>query len=225
MEQPNVTKSSIEMSLRELDSRCQEEYEVGLIGLLSGSDQVGDARRLRRLGGVALKANFAVPVEATVPSLTGAKQAWKWDAPAEIEQRFATSGDPAYQLLLALRDALPRYNPWYYDDGHPPTIEELQLEADTERGLFKFMALWLKDRLGGEQTRTWKEYQAASEGNTFKTLLDLADALTKAAVLAPLYAALMVPEVAVTVAVIGLRYGYRAVFDDGDTRREPDNRN
>jgi hypothetical protein len=225
MDQPSITKSSIEMSLGKLDSRCQEEYEVGLIDLLSGSDQVGNARRLRRLGGVVLKAKFATPVEATVPSVTGAKQAWKWDTPAEIEQKFATSDAPEYQLLLALRDALPRYNPYFYGDGRAPTIEELQLEAETERGLFKFMALWLKDRLGGAQTRTWKEYQAAREGNAFRTLLDLADALTKAAVLAPLYAALMVPEVAVTVAVIGVRYGYRAVFDDDDVEREPDSLN
>jgi hypothetical protein len=35
----------------------------------------------------------------------------------------------------------------------------------------------------------------------------------------------MVPELAVAVAVIGLRYGYRVVFDERDIEREPDSQN
>jgi hypothetical protein len=41
----------------------------------------------------------------------------------------------------------------------------------------------------------------------------------------PVYAALKVPALTVNVVIIGLKYGFGAVFDRNDARREPDSMN
>ena len=90
----------------------------------------------------------------------------------------------------------------------PHGFEVLTYQVDTERGLFKVTALWLQDRLRGQETRSLREYYGAAESARFEALLDAADSLAVLA-LTPVYAAVFpAGALAVPFVLIAAKFGY-----------------
>jgi hypothetical protein len=203
---------SVAAALAQLDALSRNEYGSSLIEVLQDPNHALGLQRVRRLTGIVLKRPFARASELPTPSsATHAHRAWEW-VPAEMEGAEDPKSAEA-ELLRHLRDSLPALS------QRPPTWEDLRDEADHERGLFKVLAGYLADRLKGRDIQSMRAYLDAHETRTTKAVLDLATLASNFLVVSPILAAVGVPEVAVGLAVIGIRWGYDGIFaveDKGD---------
>jgi len=210
--------ADIRSALAELDALTRDEYPGcgGLEGLLADSSPDA-ALRLQRVIGITLKRPFADRVERRpdVYTQTGACHLWPWkegtlEASALVAPR-------EFALLEELRKPGPWNEPSQNlqrpDPTSPITWEVFKADVDTERGLFKIAILYALDRVNWREIKTTREYLDAEESRNFEAGLDIADLLASEYVLGPLLLALGVPTLAVGIALIGLRYGYRKVTD------------
>lgn len=150
-------------------------------------------------------------------SRTSARHTWIWNPEPE---RFADDAPREFALLNDLR--MP--GPWHEPVSDPSTAgkepvswRKFQTDVETERGLFKVIALYLDDRLARRGTRSLKEYLDVEESRRFEAGLDLSVLVFDAAITPVIALALGVPTLAIGMALIGLQYGYRRMTD---TNRE-----
>ncbi len=204
----------IRRAIAELDELSKKEYGLGLEQVLV-DDTPNGAVRLQRLTGIVLKREFAEPGGPPTYTRTGARRSWPWkDAPPEASAERAPR---EFEILRELR--MP--GPWNerkplsgtVDDQVPISWEQLQDDADNERGLFKILALYVEDKLKGRDRKTLREYLETDESRRFEAGLDLATLVFDAAITGPVAALLGLPTLAVGVALVGVQYGYRALTD------------
>lgn len=88
------------------------------------------------------------------------------------------------------------------------TWDEFQSDVETERGLFKVIALYADGKLRQREGRTLHEYLEAKGSRRFEAGLDLATMIFDFQVTAPPIAVLGLPTVAVGLALVVIRYGY-----------------
>jgi hypothetical protein len=211
----------IQASLSELDALSLEEYGLPLEAVLLDPSPIS-AMRVQRLTGILLKRPFAIESVAPASSETKARRSWPWAKESPDAQ--AAIAPTEFAILNELRQV----GPW--QERTPPpgareiTWEQLQNDVETERGLFKVLALYLNDKLRRQQGKSFKEYLEAEESRHFEAGLDLADLVFNAAVMEPIAAAIGVPTVAVGAALVAIQYGYR-VFTDPNEGRRGDGRN
>ena len=209
----------IRLALGELDQISQAEYGVGLEALLLDPSPTS-ALRLQRVTGVVLKRPFANEAPAPSSSVTGARRAWPWASSTPEKQATAAPRE------LAVLDELRMPGPWNERkplsgnaaDLVPITWSDFQDDVEHERGLFKVLALYVDDKLRGRHGRGLREYLEADESRRFEAGLDLATLLFDASVTAPVAALLGIPTLAVGVALVGIRYGYRRATDTNNER-------
>jgi hypothetical protein len=95
----------------------------------------------------------------------------------------------------------------------PVSWRDFKDDVEHERGLFKILALYVVDKFNKKETRTLKSYLEVEESRSLEAGLDLATVLFDAGVVSPLVGLLGVPTLAVAVALVGIRYGYRTLTD------------
>ena len=100
----------------------------------------------------------------------------------------------------------------------PITWNELKDDIEHERGLFKVLVLYVDDKLKGRRRRSLKDYAAASESRQFEMSLDLATLLFDATVTASVAAVVGIPTLAVGIALVGVRFGFRSLTDPSADR-------
>ncbi|MHC4550795.1 MAG: hypothetical protein ACYTEZ_18705 [Planctomycetota bacterium] len=195
MPQEGLTQEQVEVSLAELDALCRCEYGCGLVDVLQGELA---AVRLQRLTGVLLKKRFAT-MQRPDPhhNPTEAAHSWHWSIDLFDRPELQKTGE--YDLLNQLRDA----------EGMP-TWDHLA-SVTQERGLYKVLTLWLKDKLAGEQGKTFREYYYAKETPEFKSTLDIANTIVGGA--SAIASVVGVPTIAVNLALIACEYGYEKLVD------------
>ena len=193
-------------AVAELDGLCQSEYGIGLVSLLQDRDQKPDLtlERLRRLTGILLKQPFAEPteVEPGETTDTGANYRWAWQKDRMLDP--ASKARPEYQVLMQL---FPRYG-----QGEDEQVIHA-LSQLAERGVYKALSLWLKDKLKGDQTKSFREYSARKESAEFATLLNIADWASQGVIGSVLAPVAGVPAVAVALGLIVGKYGYQKLVE------------
>jgi hypothetical protein len=211
----------IQASLSELNALSLKEYGLTLEAVLLDQSPIA-AMRVQRLTGILLKRPFAIESGASAVNETGARRSWPW-AQESPDVRAAVA--PAeFAVLKELRQP----GPW--QERTPPagageiTWEQLKDDVETERGLFKVLALYLNDKLRRQSGKSFKDYLEAKESKQFEAGLDLAQLVFDAGVMDPIAAAIGVPTVAVGVALVAIQYGYR-IFTDPNEQRRGDARN
>ena len=199
----------------ELDRLCVREYGVGLVELLK--DEEGESltlERLRRLTGILVKQPFAAPEKASPEDTeTGSNYRWEWNFGRL--QEAADRATPEYQLLSEI----------VIEPGEDPdaiTADQRmgRMGALAERGVYKCLSLWIKDKLKGDETRSFREYSAQPESAEFASLLNIADFATHGAIGGVLATFVGIPTVAVSLAVIMGKYGYTKLTEGA--REHPD---
>jgi hypothetical protein len=213
-----LSRQETQAALTELDQLSREEYSLSLEELLSDSDRLLAAQRMARLSGIVLKR----PCADRTPSLssyTGAKYAWKWKDVSTWPQ------GPERALLEKLRQPGPWNTIW--DRERSGTITRTAPwpwftdEVDHERGLFKIVALYVKDRLAREQRKTLGEYYRMNEGPDLRRGLDIATAVFDSTILAPVLGVTGIPALAVAMSLIALEYGFERLTEPEDLGDEP----
>ena len=91
-------------------------------------------------------------------------------------------------------------------------------DAEHERGLFKFLALYVSDRVRKRDGKNVHDYLEAKESRNFETGLDLTMLVFDAAIMGPIAAVIGIPTLAVGVTLVGIRYGYRKLTDPNEDR-------
>jgi hypothetical protein len=222
----DISNQEIDAVLIALNELCDDEYGETLDEVRCGRDREVAALRLQRLTGILLKQHFAKPKKRTdehPESRTGAKRIWTWN-----RRKLAagvTGAEAEFELLNRLRGPGVWNERWDWPaaekepDGSALTWDEFINDVDSERGLFKVTALYLKDVLTKKDRKRIAEYYRAEETETLKRGLDLSVILAGAA-LAPLYAAVGVPSVAVGLAIFLADIGAAKLFSED---RYPDN--
>jgi hypothetical protein len=200
-------------ALSELDALSKDEYGIGLEQLLRDQSPMASIR-LQRLTGIVLKREFAEPGGRPAQSLTGASRSWPWKKTSPEES--AASAPREFQILSQLRMPGPWNKRKPGSGALPISWDNLQSDADEERSLFKMLALYVDDKFNEKHTKTMREYIAADESAGLEAGLDLATSVVDLTVTAPLIALLGVPTLAVGIALIGARYGYRKLTEDND---------
>ena len=96
-------------------------------------------------------------------------------------------------------------------------------DVNQERGLFKIVALYLKDRLDKSgETKTIAEYYNAEESETLCRGLDLATILAQGTIIGPIMSAVGVTGLAVGLALYVADYGVSRLFDRNIDRKGDD---
>lgn len=207
----SLPKEEIETALAELDGLAQFEYGVSLKDLLSSKDPVSPLR-VQRLVGISLKRKFVEEGPATTWSMTGAAHSYAW-------QDFSDSLEPIKKgeatQELALLEELRKPGPWN-ERTEQLSWGSFKSEVEHERGLFKLVALYAWDKFNKQQTRKLNDYFEAEESPDLEFGLNLAGILFDVGVIGPLATLLGANTVAVGVALIGLRYGYRKLSDPNE---------
>ena len=200
-----ISKADLSVGIDQLNDLCRSEYDVDLVELLQDPNKELTLERLRRMTGILIKRPFAEPVKVD-PShtLTQSNNSWSWN-PSLLDDA-KRKRLPEYQLLMAAAAKMPGSGP------EPERVQEL-----AERGVYKYFALWLKDKLEGEETKSVKQYLSEPESPEFESLLDLTDTLSQMAIGGVLLATLGVPGIVVSVSLIGINYGYRKLTEASDT--------
>ena len=202
-----------------LDRLCQEEYGIQLVELVDDSTDLG-AQRRRRLAGVVMKHKFAESETMTKGQTpTEALRRWSWDENKlnEVIDPDQSDGGEAW-FVDQLRLMMPQV-------GRQATWADLQIEADTERGLFKVAALWLNDKARGQATKEWSEYYHAPESRVFKTSLNVANTLAELGIVGLLSSILPAGPLLGAVGLVLLKDGTDVIFandPDYDLPNEPD---
>ena len=126
---------------------------------------------------------------------------------------------------LAILQELRKPGPWNeikpvltWQDADPVTWEKFKDDAEHERGLFKWLALYVSDRVNARERKSMREYLEAKESRKFEAGLDLSVLVFDAAVMGPVATLLGIPALAVGVALVGIQYGYRKLTDPAEDR-------
>jgi len=211
----------VRYALDKLDDLCRSEYPGFTIEALLTNGEPISRLRMQRLAGIALKRPFADEGPPRY-SETRAQHSWPWvRANLELEEK---QGTPEYKLLNELR--LP--GPWQppREDGGPSgplaTWDALIYDAESERGLFKILALYVVDKLNDREPKTLREYLDAKESRRFEAGLDLAQLVFEATVTTSVASIVGVPIVAVGVALIGIQFGFRVMTDPKERHADND---
>ena len=222
-ENVSLQREQIRTALAELDRLALDEYGVSLESLLLSHEPIS-AQRVRRVVGVVLKRKFAKSTTFVPYSMTGARRSWPW--PDLNDSLVPIEPDAANELALFEQLRLP--GPWNRlkqrvgtsADEVPVPWRDFKHDADQERGLFTVLALYAVDKLKKAEPKNLEAYLEATESKSFEAGLDLATLLFDTGVIGPLAALLGVPTLAVGVALVGVRYTYRALADpnEGDER-------
>ena len=208
-----IKLEDVRHALAKLDNLCRSEYPGLTIEDLLTNGQPISPVRMQRLAGIALKRPFAEQGDASKDSETKARHSWPWSKKSPDELK----GTPEYKLLDELR--LP--GPWHeYQPEVEKNWDDLKRDAEEERGLFKIVALYVVDKFNQREPKTLREYFDAKESRRFEAGLDLALLLFDAAVTGPIVSLVGVPTVGVTIALIGIQFGYRWMTDPHE--RHPD---
>lgn len=215
----SIELEQIKAALAELDQISIDEYGLALEDLLLDPSP-DSALRVQRLTGIVLKRPFARPAPPASYSRTGARRSWPWAGGTPEEQAKVAPRE------LAILNHLRMPGPWNErkplagtaDDLVPITWSDLKDDADTERGLFKILALYVDDKLKGREGRTLREYLETDESRRFEAGLDLATLIFDATVTPPLASLLGIPTLAVGVALVCIQYGYRKATDTNRDR-------
>lgn len=214
-----LTETEIKAALSELNKLCEAEYGIDLENLLIDKTPIA-ALRMQRLTGIVLKQRFAIPNPAPNYSATAARRAWPWkDGSPETN---AAGAQRELELLNQLR--LP--GPWNErkalagtsDDKIPITWDQFKDDVEHERGLFKVVALYVADKVQGRAGRTLSEYLDTEESRRFEAGLDLVVLLSDAAVVGPIASLLGLPTLSVSLALVGIQFGYRILTDPAEGR-------
>lgn len=213
MNREQLSGEVVDDCVQDLDTLCRDEYGQELIDVLGDSDRDRSARRMRRLAGILLKRDFAVPKPiGEGPTKTDANRAWIWQSDKLEQPANPNSGE--YCLIDAIREELPAI------PGHNPTWDDLLFEAEHERGLFKVLAQYVEDKLEKRETKSFREYHSAKESPVFKAQVDLANTVFNFA-MTPVYASILpVPGIVVALSVIGIQFGYDSIFSAEEERDE-----
>lgn len=210
-----LTPSEIQNAVQDLDTLCIQEYDDyfdgGLTALLLDPDKDRAAARLQRITGIVLKRKFARShAIGKGTSSTKADRRWEW-VPEKIAN--ADRSAPEYIVLDELRKALPRFYSYRKD-----TFQDLIGEAETERGLYKILTLWIIDKWNAQETKSIREYLAQEESAEFKTILDIADFVSQQALTVALASLVPHTEVVVALTIIAGAYGYERISKAPDKR-------
>jgi len=197
-----ISKTVISSGIEDINKLFKLEYKIDLVELLKGEDTELVLERLRRLTGILLKRPFASP-ESIEPAKTetGSFRSWSWDD--KLMQSSEDCKSSEYQLLIEMAKQ--------YDEKASGISAFSDLR---ERGLYKCLALWLKNKASGEDTNSIQEYLSKHESPEFESLLDIFNNLSQASITAVLMAYTCVPGIAVVLALMGTRYGYRKLIED-----------
>lgn len=226
------TQEDIKNTLADLSSLSEIEYGISLQALREDPNRDMAARRLERLTGILLKRHFAHSEDISTGgqySETNASRYWVWDPEKLTQSNSGTKSELA--LLNKIRGPGPWNERWDYanklidpDAGNQEVIswEDFISDVDTERGLFKVIALYVKDKLKGNEIQTIAKYYNAKESETLSRGLDLTTILADAAVFGPLYAAVGIPSLAVALGLFVTDIGVSRLFAEED--RHPDKR-
>jgi hypothetical protein len=216
-----LSRQETQAALDELDQLSREEYNQSLEELLGDPDRALSSQKMARLSGIVVKRRFAQRSERPqgVASYTNANYLWKWEDTSTWPQ------GPERDLLERVRQPGPwntiwdrersgviaRTTPWpWFTD-----------EADHERGLFKIVALYVKDKLAGEQRRTLGEYYRMNEPPGLRRGLDTATAVFDSTVLAPILGITGIPALAVAMSLMAIEYGFEKLIEPEDRGDEP----
>jgi hypothetical protein len=209
-----LTPTDVASGLRELDDLCKDEYGISLAAMLHEGSALS-AQRMQRLTGIVLKKKFAKRAGRGPSSATNANYTWPWAGSPEMA---ASDAPREFAILEELRkpgswnsERIPR-------DGVQLSWDEFIDEAENERGLFKFLALYVSDRIQSRQRKSIREYLQSEESRKFEAGLDLAVLVFDSAVTGPIAAVIGVPAVAVGIALVGIQFGYRKLTDPNEDR-------
>ena len=213
-----LTQEKIKQGLNDLEKLAHDEYGITFEEILADENP----QRLERITGILIKRPFATSREREQNdpfSETGAHTIWTWDI--EKLKVGVPEAEKEYELLNKLCKPGPWHEEWNQTTG--TTWEAFADDVDQERGLFKVMALYLKDRLDKSgKTRTIAEYYKAEESETLKRGLDLATILAQASIVAPIISAVGIPGLAVSLALFVADYGADRLFDSEMDREGDD---
>lgn len=214
MDQP-LSRSEIQRSVRDLDALCRDEYSVELRTLLNDPDREQASERLKRLTGIVLKRKFGEShVIDPSAARTKSRRAWEWklerfdDANLQMTDEFA--------VLDGIRQSLPAVTGY-----RQARWDQLVTEADTERGLYKLLVLWVDDTWNKRETKSIKAYLAQNESAELKAALDIADFVSQQALAFALAAIVPHAEIVVALSIIAAAYGHEKITnapDDPDMR-------
>lgn len=212
-----LTIADVSAALQEFNELSLDEYGISLEQLLLDGSQLG-AQRMQRLTGIMLKQKFARPQAPTHFSATKARRSWPWSgSPVSAASRAPEE--------FAILEELRKPGPWNerkpnatQQDGEPITWEDFMFDAEHERGLFKFLALYISDRVRKRNGKSFHDYLEAKESRNFETGLDLTMLVFDAAIMGPIAAVIGIPTLAVGVTLVGIRYGYRKLTDPNEDR-------
>lgn len=212
-------KAMIQAALADLDALARAEYGDSLEALLLSKNPKSELR-VQRLVGIALKRKFANPtprVPGEPRSGTDARRSWPWPDMGDSLVPIESDAAKDLELLENLRKPgvwnEPKRNSITPDDGVPIPWRTFKDDVESERGLFKILALYATDKFNRQEARTLKAYLEASETKRFEAGLNLATLLFDAGVVTPLAGVLGIPTLAVGVALVGVQYGYRMLTD------------
>lgn len=213
----NITRADVAVALRELDDLSRAEYEIPLEDVLLDQSALG-AQRMQRLTGIVLKRKFAKCAEAPGFSATRAKRSWPWEGSPAAKASIAPQE-------FAILEELRRPGPWNEHkpkatrtDRAPISWDVFVDDVEHERGLFKWLALYVSDKVQSRQGKSIREYLESKESRKFEAGLDLSVLVFDAAVIGPLATVLGLPTVAVGVALVGIQFGYRKLTDPEEDR-------
>ena len=212
MEQlPAYERDQITIAVDRLDRLCVEEYGYGLIDLLANEDEEVAARRLRRLTGITLKADFATPHPiGTRPSDSGARRYWTWNE-GVADGLVDDTSNPNFLVLDQLRQELPDLDPSF--EWRQRTWADLLEEAEHESGLFRVLVHWVDDKLRKRPTRSFRTYYLGEPSTKLGTVADVVETVFNHFT-APVFAAFIPgPGLVVPLVLIGVRFGLTRMLE------------
>ena len=193
-----------------LGQLAQSEYGISLREMLADSDTELAELRLARLIGVLLKGRFAARRDVNY-SRTHAAYSWQWQTGSDWENSL---NDPANEKYAALLTDI-KETCWAerYGDAQIDPWDWFQSEVDSERGLFKVLALWLHRKIEGESTGSFDELLNADENPEFELALNSADMCSQFALGMALAPIIPIPGIAIGIGMMVSKYGYRKIRD------------
>lgn len=202
--------SEIRHAVEDLDALSREEYGIALRSLLADPDRNRGSERMKRITGIVLKRKFAAP-HAIPPgaTFTQANRAWEWNS-AQFEDASLQKTDE-FVILDGIRDSLPALTGY-----RQASWDQLVTEADTERGLYKLLTLWLNDKWNKRETKAIKDYLARDESAELKAALDIADFVSQQAIVLALLPIVPHAEVVVALSLIAAAYGHEKITQAPD---------
>lgn len=205
-----LSHDEYQAAVDDLDKLCRSEYDAGLVDILQDEDRDLTLERLRRLTGILLKRPFGAATTARKEeTATGANFYWDW----QFDRLFnpLPEARPQYDLLVQIVTT-----PSEQAIGIPDDQLQGRLGDLAERGVYKVLALWIKDKLKGDETKSFREYTAQPESAEFHTLLNIADWASQGVIGTVLASTVGVPAVVVSLGLIMGKYGYQKLVEERD---------